>query len=119
MLAHFENFDLSSLLKDVHTTHVLLFYQLDGDFLVCAQLDCLLDLAKLSLAECLAEFVGVEYVLVPHNFLELGNPLLLLLLSVKVEGPDQVWRDRDIDREKLPSSFGATGVSQAVIFRRF
>lgn len=89
-------------------THVFLFDLLDGDFEPSALFTAHPDQPELAFAEGLLKSIIVKDIRVAHDSLQRVNPLLLLLLSIKIEAPNAVGRDRNIDRKELAASFGAS-----------
>ena len=80
MLAHFENLNLTPLLKDLDMSHVLLLYLLDSNALVRLLVLSKLDQAKLSFTERFIEGIKLEHIRVAHSLLQLIDPSSLVIL---------------------------------------
>ena len=80
MLAHFENLNLSPLLKDLNVSHVLLLYLLDSNALTRLLVLRKLDQAELSLAKRFIKGVKLEHIRVAHSLLQLIDPSSLVFL---------------------------------------
>jgi hypothetical protein len=98
MLAHFEHLDLAPLLEDLNVGHVLLLDLLDGYFLPCLQMRRHFDKAELTFAKRFFKFVEIKHVAVIHNFLQLVDPVLLLLRRLEEEDVNLVGRDANRNR---------------------
>ena len=80
MLAHFENLNLTPLLKNLNVSHVLLLYLLDSNALARLLVLCKFDQAELSLAERFIEGIKLEHIRVAHSLLQLIDPSSLVIL---------------------------------------
>lgn len=87
VLAHLENFNLSSLQLDISRLHLPLAHNLDSNFLVSFLVSRLLNQAEFALAQSTTNVVEVEQIGIPDNLFDRVHPLLLILLRQQVVHP--------------------------------
>ena len=75
VLAHFEDFNLSSLLEDLDVGHVLLLDLFDGHFLFGLFVGSKLHKTELALAQGFVEIIELKHVGHAHGVLEDVAPL--------------------------------------------
>jgi hypothetical protein len=74
MLANLQHFNLASLLKNFHMSHIFLFYLFYRDFDPCFQVFGHFHQAKLALAKRFLKLIKVKNIAVAHNLLKLLFP---------------------------------------------
>jgi hypothetical protein len=92
VLAHLQHFDLPPLLDHLYWFHVYFFYYFDGHALPGPFVQRKLHQAELAFAQCCANFVVVEDVIVAHSLLETFIPQLKRFLIFEVNYARLVWR---------------------------
>lgn len=101
MLAHFENLNLTPLLKDLNMSHVLLLYLLDSNALARLLVLSKLDQAKLSFTERFIEGIKLEHIRVAHSLLQLIDPSSLVILFWEEHQTRLVWRNDELYRVEV------------------
>lgn len=87
MLAHLQNLNFSSLLKDLNCLHVFLFYLFYCYYSPSLRMSAKFDFPELSLSKTLTERVEIIKIRIPHTCLQLGAPLDLFLFRPEVQHP--------------------------------
>lgn len=92
MLAHFQNFYFSSLLKNFNMSHVLFLNLLYSNLLPCLLVSRQFDKSKLTFSERFFKAVKIKNIRVTHSFLQPHLPAFFVLLVFEVKKPRFVRR---------------------------
>jgi hypothetical protein len=94
VLAHFKDFNLTSLQFDVTDSHLLFRHNLYSNTFTGLFVDGGLNETKLALAQCVFDVVEVEQIAVTDNLLYRSHPLLFIFLCQQVVAASLVpWED--------------------------
>ena len=104
MLAHFEHFNLPSLLKDLDWLHVRLFDRLDCHLVAELLVFGKFDNAELTLAKVILQIVKLIDVELTNDLPNGFQPLCLTVDRAKVQDPRLIRRQHDLDWVQIASS---------------